>query len=467
MRSLFAAIAPLALTACEVFSGYSDPGFPPGDSSIDAGGDALQDVTTDSGHDVSDVSEADVVVDTGPTDTCDCTPGTTAKVSGGTCPIAGDEQRHTCGTDCKWETPFCVTPSGWRKIADPPSALVGRFQHTAVWTGTDMIVWGGTVDGNLGLADGATYSLATDTWTMLPAAPIKGRAGHTTVFAANSMIVWGGTDLSGTYFADGAMYDPILKSWKTIGSTSLAPRMEHAGGWVDAPTAHQMVIWGGHDATTFFGDGARYDPGTDGWKALPAAPISARGRTANSVVGTILAIWGGETKTSPSCPSDCPTDGAGYDLANDSWPIFASPGPTARVDPACAVIDDLNGRLALWGGETSSGATLEDGERANPTGTSWVPIDSAGSAFSAGASRSLSLAWGGAKFCVWSGHQGGNVFDDGACFDPTATSWTALPAAPIKGRINGTVVSTGKSVIVWGGLGSTGPAKNDGAVYVP
>src|SRR5207302_8964493 len=39
----------------------------------------------------------------------------------------------------------------------------GRAQHTAIWTGSEMIVWGGLNYG-IGLDTGDKYNPATDTW---------------------------------------------------------------------------------------------------------------------------------------------------------------------------------------------------------------------------------------------------------------------------------------------------------------
>jgi hypothetical protein len=49
----------------------------------------------------------------------------------------------------------------WTPIASGPPAA--RVNHTAVWTGTEMIVWGG-YDGTGGLASGRRYDPATDSW---------------------------------------------------------------------------------------------------------------------------------------------------------------------------------------------------------------------------------------------------------------------------------------------------------------
>ncbi|MEZ4849593.1 MAG: hypothetical protein R3B93_13435 [Bacteroidia bacterium] len=42
-----------------------------------------------------------------------------------------------------------------------------RYLHSSVWTGTDLIIWGGyPLGGPLG--EGKSYNLATDTWAVSP-----------------------------------------------------------------------------------------------------------------------------------------------------------------------------------------------------------------------------------------------------------------------------------------------------------
>jgi len=41
----------------------------------------------------------------------------------------------------------------------------GRYGHTAVWTGSEMIVWGGGDSNGNGLNTGGTYNPSTDSWT--------------------------------------------------------------------------------------------------------------------------------------------------------------------------------------------------------------------------------------------------------------------------------------------------------------
>ena len=92
-----------------------------------------------------------------------------------------------------------VTGDGWSATSAiaPPSA---RDRNTVVWTGTEMIVWGGE-DDNGRTNDGGRYNPATDTWTpipnTLPNTPIA-RHGHTAVWTGTEMIIWGGNRQGGS-----------------------------------------------------------------------------------------------------------------------------------------------------------------------------------------------------------------------------------------------------------------------------
>jgi len=95
----------------------------------------------------------------------------------------------------------------WTPIAAPPDA---RDSHTVVWTGSEMIVWGGEDNNFLVINTGGKYHPATDTWdsTNVITAPAA-RTGHTAVWTGSEMVVWGGLDASSTRFNSGANTIPI------------------------------------------------------------------------------------------------------------------------------------------------------------------------------------------------------------------------------------------------------------------
>src|SRR5262245_60803544 len=79
----------------------------------------------------------------------------------------------------------------------------GRSYHTAVWTGSEMIVWGG----HGGLNTGGRYNPGTDSWTATSTtnAPAA-RFSHTAVWTGSEMIAWGGTTGNLDFFDTGARY---------------------------------------------------------------------------------------------------------------------------------------------------------------------------------------------------------------------------------------------------------------------
>ena len=69
-----------------------------------------------------------------------------------------------------------------------------RTNHTAIWTGSEMIVWGGW-GGGPDLNTGGRYNPSTDSWTATSTtnAP-AGREWHTAIWTGSQMIVWGGSN---------------------------------------------------------------------------------------------------------------------------------------------------------------------------------------------------------------------------------------------------------------------------------
>lgn len=61
-------------------------------------------------------------------------------------------------------------------------------------------------DGTALPAHGEAYNPATNTWSALPPAPLDGRSGPVSVWTGHQMIVWGGEFR--TSYTDGAAFTP-------------------------------------------------------------------------------------------------------------------------------------------------------------------------------------------------------------------------------------------------------------------
>ena len=88
-----------------------------------------------------------------------------------------------------------------------------RTDHTAVWTGSEMIVWGGWGGGTNYPNTGGKYNPITDSWTgtSIVNAP-SGRLRHTAVWTGSEMIIWGGGGTNGP-LNTGGKYNPSMDSW--------------------------------------------------------------------------------------------------------------------------------------------------------------------------------------------------------------------------------------------------------------
>jgi hypothetical protein len=98
----------------------------------------------------------------------------------------------------------------WRTL---PAADFGRVDHVAVWTGRTLLVWGGrTLRTGTWTTPrhGLAYDPSTNRWSALSTAPLRGRSGANGVWTGSQMIVWGGISVGdlGTTLTDGAAYTP-------------------------------------------------------------------------------------------------------------------------------------------------------------------------------------------------------------------------------------------------------------------
>src|SRR4030095_6144258 len=132
----------------------------------------------------------------------------------------------------------------WTPTSTGPGVPSPRQMHTAVWTGTRMIVWGGFGD----LATGGSYDPASDTWTPTStgASVPLGRYLHTAVWTGTRMIVWGGVSEgspSPFYQNTGGRYDPATDTWTPTSTGAGVPAARQAHTAVRTGTA--LPGWSG------------------------------------------------------------------------------------------------------------------------------------------------------------------------------------------------------------------------------
>jgi N-acetylneuraminic acid mutarotase len=327
------------------------------------------------------------------------------------------------------------TNDTWRPtFTDVPDARSG---HTAVWTGTEMVVWGGTQLGQE-LNSGARYNPATDTWTpsSTGANVPSARYYHSAVWTGTEMIIWGGLGGagSGAFLNSGARYNPANDSWTPTSSGANVPtvRYRHAAIW----TGTEMIIWGGLGGA---GSGGRYNPIADTWRPTSAAPNGTSVPGASVVwTGTEMIVWGG--------------GGLRYNPVTDLWkPTSMGANVPSPRSGHTAVWTGTE--MIVWGGvyfnnTTSTSVSLNTGARYDPASDSWTPT-STGANVPDGRSDH-SAVWTGSKMVVSAGQGTGNT-TSGASYDPSSDSWLPIANSPLTVLLGQTTVWTGTEMIVWGG----------------
>ena len=212
-------------------------------------------------------------------------------------------------------------------VVNAPEA---RDAHTTVWTGTEMIVWGGSFVDNSGahyLNTGARYDPITDSWvTMNTTNAPTARSVHSAVWTGSEMIIWGGYSDATGEVRTGGRYNPITDSWTPTGTTN-APtaRVQHTAIW----SGNEMIVWGGYGCggNCNLNTGGQYNPTTDNWVAISTinAP-SARWYHRAMWTGSEMIIWGGTDGTNYL------NTGGRYNPKADGWTATAVPN-AVRVVP--------------------------------------------------------------------------------------------------------------------------------------
>ncbi|MDP3940130.1 MAG: hypothetical protein Q8R92_18595, partial [Deltaproteobacteria bacterium] len=209
----------------------------------------------------------------------------------------------------------CVPDDTWDNgiLDDLP---LPRSYHTAVWTGSLMIVWGGLTED--GQNTGARYDPLTDTWaaTMRINAPAA-HFMHTAVWTGEVMVIWGGLG-SGTP-ATGGLYDPLADSWAPTSTLGAPPgRDSYSAVW----TGNEMIVWSGTPDNA----GGRYNPASNSWTATSTTGAPS-GRNYHAAVwtGSQMIVWGGWDSFAAL------NTGGRYDPVTNIWaPMSTTSAPEAR-----------------------------------------------------------------------------------------------------------------------------------------
>ena len=155
-----------------------------------------------------------------------------------------------------------------------------------------------------------TAAPAPPTWRALPKAPIVGRISAGVVWTGDEVIVWGGGSRGGNIEAvgDGPAYDPTHDSWRAIAPAPSG--VLGGGGEATAWTGEAAVFWAANSPDRPVSGGVYdpagdsrerllqiYDPGSDSWEVIVAgiSLFNSREGSAIAWTGADLVVGAGSS----------------------------------------------------------------------------------------------------------------------------------------------------------------------------
>jgi hypothetical protein len=362
----------------------------------------------------------------------------------------------------------------WSEMA--PGPLVSDLDGAVVaWTGRELIVWGG-VDGSAlhGFSfsnAGAAYDPASNTWQTLADSPLSPRAFSSAVWTGTELVIFGGE----TFLADmlgpkltstAAAYDPSTNTWRMLPQAPLSPREMALAVWTGSTV---LVLGGVNAAWNPLSDGAAFDPTTDTWRHV-AQPVPPKGHQLSWQVAVkagdeVLAFsdWfktralGGGRFAYPGG-----SDLFAYGLSTRRWTLEpARPNSVPVPDEALWTgrVLVVRGLLQSYGRSPFPPAAQVTGLY-DPSTNAWAPVG----ADPLAKAEDVYSAWTGDALFSFSPASDNGPTPPGATslYDAATGRWSRLKTAPVGCDDDATPIWSGRQILV------SCPSENvTGLLYTP
>jgi len=357
------------------------------------------------------------------------------------------------GRATKSTAPAGAQPS-WQPL--PQAPIAGRVNEGVVWTGDEMLVWGGTTKSG-STSDGAAYDPAKNTWHTIARAPA--RFGGPAVWTGETAAAWTGNSPDGP--AVGAVYDPKADRWHVLPAGPLGPREGYAAVW----DGKELLIIGGArgDAQATPVAGA-VDPTTGAWRVLHGLDKLVFFGGPNG------AVWDGSEVLMTGNLSLCPEKGS---ACNSLRPTFVAYNPATDAVRALK----LPPLSADFGADTAGSLKPIAWTGIEAIFTASVPgsirifmYDPASASWKKGAPgpcyippQFTQTAWAGDQFAAACGTDGLQLYV------PKSETWSTISPgpSPLNSRESSAIVWTGTDLVAWSGSAdkrvSPNPLPDDGA----
>ena len=373
---------------------------------------------------------------------------------------------------CESPTPPPPTPSpsafdtastAWREL--PTAPLSPRHDAVALWTGSEVVVLGGTdaqpcppgarcaFPPEPGLSDGARYDPARHVWAEVSPAPVPINWASGAVLG-DRLFLWVAAGVSGNETTVFLAYDLDADRWERLAlpdsSHSRRLRLVAAGNRLVA--FHQSQELGTSPDLVF-------DPAAGTWSEMPADPLATSFDRDMVWTGDVLVLFGLEVVPQPGSAQPSLYRAAALDPATGAWRRY----PDSEITLWNPVWFYADGRIvnpSIWsadGGQTNNwGRSYPTGGMLDPVAGAWSPLPAPPSVLGPYVGPAV-----GADAWV--------VSDAGWALHVPAGTWIQIPelAALEAGQA---AAWAGDRLIVWGGYGWDGKTATnlaDGWEWVP
>ncbi len=341
--------------------------------------------------------------------------------------------------------PDAVANVDVREITSP---LKYRYGPAAVWTGSQMIVWGGSeedrdIDTPLPLKDGAAYSPTTRSWSEIDDGPLTPRSSVVSTWTGSQMLVWGGWRGEREEYSDGAPYDPVSDTWRPIADAPIKWHLSNANAWTG-------TAWWIATESDGHVEVAQYEPATDTWMKLPSVDDQDWENMGIAWTGSelILKSHGGIYRIEPGASqwrfeqieftgpliwANGLICGVGFDNATSDplgWEPFWHP---VAWDPVTSAKRDISSPPDSVYGATWTGqyiAYFESRLAYDPVADSWIRLDRPGNEAYSWVERTLGYdgaarVWADDRLITWGGADGCSFMSE-----PHPIGYELIPAWP-------------------------------------
>jgi hypothetical protein len=314
-----------------------------------------------------------------------------------------------------------------------PSTTAGESTTTAAVT-TASSMAGSTSTTSAATSSTAATSTATPaavagTWTELKPAgavpPARSSFGMVYNQADAKLIVFGGWETT-TDFGDTWAYDPAANSWTDLkpGGSKPAARHDHAMAY--DPDTGKVILFGGTTASTAeeLADTWAYDPAANTWTEMKPAGDVPAGRVdhcmAYDPIARKVILFGGSSHGGRQ------GDIWAYGTAANAWTKLTPNGATPAARYGCPLVFDPDlGKTVLLGGSDGHFVTMHETWTFDSAATAWTKLSPTGAVPPGRAHFAMAYGPGNHRMVVFGG-EGVTPLDDTWGFDPATDAWSKV-----------------------------------------